>query len=163
MSTQQKLKVYLDSTIIGFSVNTKEIEKCKEANKLLEMIRKNIFDGFISYLTIKEIEQSPVWIYELLSKKIETSNLTIIKTNNEKEIFTLREKYLEKKIIPRHFEEDAEHIAIATFYSMDALVSYNFKHIVRIETMIGVNEINVKFSYKEILLCQPMEVIKYEE
>ena len=41
----------------------------------------------------------------------------------------------------------------------DALVSYNFEHIVNIEIMVAVDKINRALSLNEIFLCQPQEVI----
>lgn len=54
---------------------------------------------------------------------------------------------------------DALHIAVATLWKADALVSFNFQHIVCLKTMVEVNRINATLNLKEIFLCQPKEVI----
>ena len=54
---------------------------------------------------------------------------------------------------------DALHIAVATLWRADALVSYNFEHIVNLEIMVAVNELNRSLNLNEIFLCQPQEVI----
>ncbi len=50
-------------------------------------------------------------------------------------------------------------MAIATLWRADALVSYNFTHIVRLDTMVEVNAINREERLAEIFLCQPSEVL----
>ncbi len=62
-------------------------------------------------------------------------------------------------MIPREFFEDAMHVAVATLWRADALVSYNFAHLVRLDTMVGVNAINRAEKLAEIFICQPSEVI----
>ncbi len=57
------------------------------------------------------------------------------------------------------FKADALHIAVATLWKADALVSYNFEHIVSLEVMIAVNKVNKALNLHEIFLCQPQEVI----
>ena len=157
-----KLKIYLDSTIIGFSVNNKDEIKYEEANLLLTQIKNGIFDAYISYLTLREIGDAPEWISRLLLTKVEKSGLTVLRESTET-IQALKKEYLDRKVVPIEFPEDAEHIAIATTSNSDALVSYNFKHIVRVETMVSVNRVNEEFKFKELFLCQPSEVILYEE
>ena len=71
----------------------------------------------------------------------------------------LAQKYCDKGIVPFDFKSDALHIAIATLWKADALVSYNFEHIVSLEIMVAINEINRNLNLKEIFLCQPQEVI----
>lgn len=44
-------------------------------------------------------------------------------------------------------------------YIADALVSYNFEHIVNLETIIKVNEVNKAHNMNEIFVCQPQDVI----
>ena len=79
------------------------------------------------------------------------------------EVYFLAEKYLGAKIIPRRFEEDAVHIAYAVVNDLDALISWNMRHIVKLKTRWGVNSINKIEGYKEIELVSPEEVIEDED
>ena len=58
---------------------------------------------------------------------------------------------------------DAEHIAIATINRMDALVSWNFRHIVNLQRIRGYNSVNLKYGYPVLEIRSPLEVITYEE
>ena len=67
--------------------------------------------------------------------------------------------YGDRGIVPSDFKTDALHIAIATLWKADALVSYNLGHIVNLKIMVAVNKVNRAFNLNEIFLCQPQEVI----
>lgn len=54
---------------------------------------------------------------------------------------------------------DAHHVAIATIFSADIIVSWNFKHIVHLNKIRGFNSINIREGYKELEIRNPKEVI----
>ena len=62
-------------------------------------------------------------------------------------------------LVGAEFFDDALHVAVATLWRADALVSYNFAHLVRLDTMVEINEINRGEKLAELFLCQPSEVI----
>ena len=64
----------------------------------------------------------------------------------------LAQVYIEKGAIPPSEEEDAFHMAIASVNHIDSLVSWNFKHIVSINPIRKIHEINKKLGYQEILI-----------
>ena len=45
---------------------------------------------------------------------------------------------------------DTVHIAIASYYAIDAIVSWNFRHIVNLKTMKAIHEINREQQYQDI-------------
>ncbi len=56
-------------------------------------------------------------------------------------------EYMKKDAIPDSEPEDAHHIAIASVNRIDTLASWNFKHIVSINPIRKVHEINLKLKY----------------
>ena len=83
------------------------------------------------------------------------------KVNNEIEQLALI--YLKQKAIPAKKIYDAFHIAFATYYEFDVLLSWNFQHLANIKKQIQVNTINKMQGYlKQLNLLNPMEVI-YEK
>ena len=55
-----------------------------------------------------------------------------------------------------------QHIALATIAAVDALVSWNFKHIVRLEKIRLFNTVNVESGYRVLSIRSPREVTTYE-
>jgi hypothetical protein len=90
---------------------------------------------------------------------IEKFNLSIYDEINS-EILELAQKYIDTKIIPEKYLDDAQHIAFAVYYEFDILLSWNFKHLANINKQILINGINMLLGYtKQIYLLNPMEVI----
>ncbi len=57
---------------------------------------------------------------------------------------TLANEYLEKGAIPPSEPEDAYHVAIASVHRLDGLASWNFTHIVSMNPIRKIHEINLK-------------------
>jgi len=72
----------------------------------------------------------------------------------------LAREYIEKGIIPAKYEDDAFHIAVASVNDLDAIVSWNFTHIVKLKTKREVSGINALMGYKPIEICSPQEVVE---
>jgi hypothetical protein len=70
--------------------------------------------------------------------------------------------YAGRKILPTKYEADMRHIALATLDRVDALVSWNFKHIVRLEKLRQFNEANLQLGYQALSILSPREVTTYE-
>lgn len=54
------------------------------------------------------------------------------------------------------------HIALATAADADVLVSWNFRHIVRIDRIRLFNAVNIELGYKPLAIYSPREVVPYE-
>jgi hypothetical protein len=54
------------------------------------------------------------------------------------------------------------HIAVATIAAVDSLVSWNFKHIVRLEKIRLFNAVNVQLGYQGLNILSPREVATHE-
>lgn len=125
----------------------------------MEEISLGKFIGAYSWVTEEEIVAAPKHIALRLYEKIKKAKLRKVSVHFKKHAEEIAQRYCAKGIIPSDFKADALHIAIATLWKVDALVSYNFEHIVNLEIMIAVNEVNRELNLKEIFLCQPQEVI----
>ena len=112
----------------------------------------------ISDLVLREINDTNDQIKrDQLVKFIQTLELKRILVVTE-EINCLAEKYIDEKIIPIRYRDDALHIALASINEADILVSWNFKHLVRHKTRIEVAGVNTFMGYKTIDICTPREV-----
>lgn len=60
-------------------------------------------------------------------------------------------------VAPR-FTDDATHVASATVARADAIVSWNFKHIVRVDKMRAYNHVNLHMGFGLLTIVSPLEV-----
>ena len=58
---------------------------------------------------------------------------------------------------------DAQHIAIASVFKVDLVVSWNFKHIVNYKKIRLYNSVNLKNGYPLIEIRSPREVVDEKE
>ena len=71
---------------------------------------------------------------------------------------TSAQVYVENKVVPAKYWQDALHIACATFHGVDVLISWNFKHMVNFKTKLLVNSLNKRYNYREIEILSPLEL-----
>jgi hypothetical protein len=76
------------------------------------------------------------------------------------EIRVLAETYIKEGVVSETSMDDCVHIAAATVHKADALVSWNFKHIVNIDRIKGYNDINIKLGYSTLEIRSPKEVLE---
>lgn len=55
--------------------------------------------------------------------------------------------------------DDATHVAAASVIGADAIVSWNFKHIVRVARIRQYNAVNIARGYKPLTIVTPIEMI----
>jgi predicted nucleic acid-binding protein len=78
------------------------------------------------------------------------------------EAVMLGDTYIADNVVGKTSREDCFHIALATKYKADVLVSWNFKHIVNVMRIRGYNAVNIKLGYSTIDIRSPKEIINYE-
>lgn len=78
---------------------------------------------------------------------------------NNQETEELASQYIKEKVVTKKFYEDALHLAIATVYKVDVLVSWNFRHIVNLDKIRMYNAVNLKNGYSLIEIRNPREIL----
>ncbi len=149
------LKLYLDTSVPNFLFAEDAKEKQKITEKLFSRDVRKQYKFYVSGVVIREIEKAPSEKKKLLMDTLH--NIEVIEFTEEAE--QLAQKYLSKGALPKKSEEDARHVAIATVNNMDAVVSWNFKHLVNLRRIKSVNLVNEEMGYKHIEIISPEEVV----
>jgi hypothetical protein len=113
----------------------------------------------ISEVVVLEIPKAPVHIQEVL---FSIPGDAIERIESTAEILLLRDAYLSAGIISPRWSDDATHVAAATVARADAIVSWNFQHIVRLDKMRAYNQVNLANGYGILTIISPKE-INYDE
>jgi len=150
--------IYLDTSVLNFIFEEKDLEKANSTKELFREIRRGKYPAYILELVLREIGKASSLKRERLLSLIRTYNLPVIEVTPE--CIVLAEKYMEKKIFPQKYRDDGLHIAIATVHSMDVIVTWNIRHMVKLKTRREVKAINILEGYREIEICTPLEVIE---
>ncbi len=149
-------KIYIDTSVLGGCF---DIEFKKWSEKLMREFISGIYLAVISDLTLKELEKAPLQVRNKINK-IPENNIIYISSNDKTK--SLRNEYIKEKIVTSNYLIDAEHIALASVYNVDILVSWNFKHIVNFPRIKLYNSVNQKHGYDLLEIRTPREVL-YDE
>ena len=157
----KKIRLYIDTSVLGGLTDTEDKNRVDIAERLIKAIKDNIYEGFISFLTLEEILKAPYEIHNLLKSTIADSGFKVLEETED--CIDLANTYLNYKIIPNKYRDDARHIAMGVVHDCDYIVSWNYKHMVNITVRRLSNSVNLKMGYKSIEIISPEEVIGYGE
>lgn len=152
-----KQKIYIDTSVFGGYFDE---EFSNQTIPLFERIKNEEFILLYSSVTQGELENAPNYIKELV-KSLKVDFTEYIDVSDE--AIDLADEYISEKVVGLTSYADCLHIALATINRADYLVSWNFKHIVNIQRIIGYNAINIKNGYKQLEIRSPREFQKYED
>jgi predicted nucleic acid-binding protein len=134
-------------------------EFATESARVIEYLRTGRVTLLLSEVVVQEILKTPVRVQEVLFS-IATENVERIELSPE--ILALRDAYLAADIVAKRWIDDATHVAAATVARADAIVSWNFSHIVRLDKMRAYNHVNLSNGYGILTIITPKEV-RYDE
>ncbi len=148
----KKQRIYIDTSVIGGCFDD---EFRIYSLKLFDRINLGLIEAVISEVTLKELENAPKSVQQIITD-IDEDNITILQSSEE--INDLAFEYISNKIVTNKYFEDAMHIAYATYFDIDVLVSWNFKHIVNLNKIKLFNSVNLKEGYKVLEIRSPKEL-----
>ena len=153
----KKLNLYIDTSVIGGYF---DVEFEKETKLLFQNILEGEFNMVYSSVTEDELLNAPLLVKELLNA-IPADCKTKIELTEEAVL--LADTYIQENVVGKTSREDCFHIALATIFKADILVSWNFKHIVNVMRIRGYNAVNLKLGYSAIDIRSPKEIVNYEK
>lgn len=162
----RKLRVYLDTSVINFLFADDAPEKMEITKDFFNThIKLGIVDAYVSGIVMDEISQTKDSMRrKQLLNVIREYHLALLPVEREEDIEQLAHDYMRNGVIPRRKLNDALHVAMSTVCEMDALVSWNFRHLANIEKerrIVVVNQMNG--YYYPLRLVTPLEVMNDED
>lgn len=156
----RKQHIYLETSVWNFLFAEDAPRKRDITLKLFQEIEDRKYEIYVSEMVITEMEdtEDDEKRQHLLNAVKKYSPIEL--TGKEDDVSELVEKYLKGGVVPEKFKDDALHIAFAVVHNLDVIVSWNLRHIVKLNTRIKVNAINKLEGCKEIEICTPEEVIE---
>lgn len=86
------------------------------------------------------------------------SSISVLEINND--IEDIAKIYFSKLEIPNKAQLDAAHLAVACYYKMDYLISWNCKHIVSARIRKDLENLNNKLGLFTPTICTPEELME---
>ena len=148
-------RIYADTSVFGGCYDD---EFALESMRFMRDVRHKKYILLLTDMVIAELRDAPRRIADIISS---IPPETIERVEIDDEIFALRDVYLEAGIVSKRWTDDATHVAAATVARADALVSWNFKHIVRLDKMKLYNQVNLLNGYGLLTIISPKELAGY--
>ena len=151
-------KIYIETSVVSY-LTARPSKNIIIAGH--QIVTKDFWDNidvantFISELVLQEARQGDAQAAQMRLEAIEQLKELEIDEDCRK----LAAVLLNKKAIPKEFPEDALHIAVASVHNMDAIVTWNFKHINNPVTRKKIKTIITEEGYNSPELCSPEEFL----
>lgn len=152
---KRPLRIYLDTSVFGGCFAPKfELP----SRRLFSYVRKGKYTIVISDVVSEELANAPSNVREFaesmekFSERVDVTSAAV----------ALQAEYIKAGIVTKRSLNDALHVAIATTSAVDAIVSWNFKDIVKLVRITGYNKVNMLHGYQKLTIISPQEVIHEE-
>ena len=148
----RSLRIYVDTSVIGGCLDE---EFSEDSKRLISAVLNKKVVMLLSEVVVEEIREAPSEVQEILDS-IPIENTEIVPLSAQ--VRELRDAYLQAGIVGKKSTDDATHVACASVARADAIVSWNFKHIVRLDKMKAYNQVNFSHGYAILTIVSPREV-----
>ena len=152
-----KEKVYLDSTILSYLFDSRiELKNFIDITKEWWEQEKNNYEVWISEETIAELSGGNY------PRKIEiieaASGIKLL--NPRDSIIEIAQQYIDNYLMPKNLKGDAIHLAYASFYKIDYLLTWNCNHLANANKKNHIRNINTKLQLFIPEIITPLELFK---
>ncbi len=149
----KRLRVYIDTSVVGGCLDP---EFSESSRTLLQRANQGRIVLVVSELLRQELIRAPKNIQAIVASR---SGGAIEDAIISHEAEALRDAYLSANAVGFASSADALHVALATVYHVDLIVSWNFRHIVHFEKIRGFNAVNLREGYAPLEIRSPRELV----
>ena len=144
---KQIRRIYVDMSVF-YGAPKKEFSQ--DSKVFWEAVRNGEFIIIVSDILDEELRRAPAYVQRLFDLLPESIIEQVVTTDESDKLAV---EYLAKNVVGEASLADCKHIALATIAGADALVSWNFKHIVNRSD--GYNNVNTTLGYPKIKIQTP--------
>ena len=146
-------RIYTDTSVIG---GCEDEEFRVHSRRLMDAFVRGDLRLVLSELTLRELAPAPQVVREVLAR-VPQGHIEVVRLTPAAD--ELARRYLAEGILKPNMLADAQHIAMATVATVDALVSWNFRHVVNLPRIHGYHGVNARLGYPLIEIRSPREVL----
>ncbi|MBC7765936.1 MAG: PIN domain-containing protein [Hyphomonadaceae bacterium] len=154
----KKLKIYLDTSVISHLQADDLQEKMNITNDLWRQIQAGRYKACISGMVLEELGNCYEEKRQFLLERMADIDFEFYEIGDD--IKELAQKYIQAGAFTDKHLEDALHVACASVNTCNAVVSWNFKHIVKLTAMLLVNGVNRQEGYMELEIISPENIVE---
>lgn len=154
-----KKSVYLDTTIFSYLVDEREsIRNFIDVTKEWWETQRKYYDPYVSIETLAELREGDYPGKDNAARLAETIDVLL----RIPEIEEIAEIYIENYLMPNDLRGDAIHLAYASVYKIDFLMTWNCKHLANANKKLHIRKVNTKLGLFVPDLITPLELFEEE-
>ncbi|MEI6647949.1 MAG: type II toxin-antitoxin system VapC family toxin [bacterium] len=157
-----KQKIYVETTIPSFYYETRvdaDMVARRDWTRQWWDANRNRYDLVTSDAVVRELEDGEYETRELSVRLLEDlERLEIVDV-----LADIIDVYLSNKLMPRERMGDALHLALASFYKCDFLLTWNCHHIANANKFEHIRIINTRLGLFVPALVTPMSLLSEED
>ncbi len=146
-------EIYVETSVWNFIFADDAPEKKAATEVFFRQISD--VDLYISDVVLEEIKKADERKRKQLLKAIDDYSPIMCKESAT--VFELADEYLKRGIFPKKYRDDARHVAYASVQGLNAIVSWNFQHIVKLKTKREVRAVNTLLGFVVPEIITPEE------
>ena len=151
--------VYIETSIIGYltarSSNNLILMASVEVTREWWDIRRTQFTLYISQVVLDEVGRGDA---QIANRRLELlRDFPLLEVSEA--VQSLAAQFLNKSNLPPKATDDALHIAAATVYGLDYLLTWNCKHIANAQIQKKLAQISFDAGYELPTICTPYELM----
>jgi hypothetical protein len=149
-------RIYIDTSVLGGCFDD---EFAKWSNGLIKDFRLGNLAPVISDILEAEATDAPAHVRGVLADLVASGAERVVADDD---VVALADLYLSRGVLTPKYYDDGLHVGLATVSGVDAIVSWNFRHIVHLDKIKAFNAINAEQGYGLLHILSPREVTNYE-
>ncbi|MCL2065638.1 MAG: PIN domain nuclease [Candidatus Cloacimonetes bacterium] len=153
----KKIRLYLDTSVVSALADPKKPERMQETHLLWKDIKADKYEIIISFVLIDEVEKCKQPKRDIMYDFLSTIKYEKLEANDT--ISDIADEVFKLGILPKKSRNDRLHIGSAIVSSCNYIVSWNFKHLVKIKTVNGVRAITNLHGFNPIDIIAPASLI----
>ena len=153
----RKIKIYLETSVISYLDQLDAPKEMDVTHKLWERIKAGVFNVALSNVGFDELARCTPKKRAILMNYLAQIQYERIEVNAD--MVRIADTMVDLKILSQKSYDDCQHIAAAIASGCDAVVSWNFKHIVNHKTMWGVKAISALEGRSDLLIYTPQALL----
>ncbi len=149
----RRLRVYIEGSVFSGCFDAPFRD---DSRRVFDAVRRGRLVALVSEVVLAEVAKAPERVREMAAALPGESVEEVALAH---EILELRDAYIAAGVVTRRRMDDATHVAAATVARADAIVSWNFRHIVRLRKIKAYNQVNLAQGYGILTILSPKEVM----
>jgi len=157
------IAVYIETTIPSFfhtaRTDTRSVARQRWTREWWDEIAPS-FELHSSDAVIAELKRGT--LEDLKTQRVDLiSSLNLLEVLDE--VLEIATIYIDRLVMPRGGAGDALHLALASFYSMDVLLTWNCKHLANPNKFGHIDRVNNELGFATPLLTTPLNYLSEDD